>query len=33
MNQVDFLSEDIGNVDLKGSIEKVDTGYDVIAGG
>lgn len=33
MNQVNFISEDIGNVDLKGSIEKVDTGYDVIAGG
>lgn len=33
MSQVNFISEDIGNIDLKGSIEKVDAGYDVNAGG
>jgi regulation of enolase protein 1 (concanavalin A-like superfamily) len=33
MSQINFLSEDIGNIDLKGSIEKIGTGYDVIAGG
>ncbi|MFF2016619.1 DUF1349 domain-containing protein [Paenibacillus sp. NPDC058177] len=33
MSQVNFLSEDIGDIDLKGSIKKNGTGYDVIAGG
>lgn len=33
MGQVSFLSQDIGNVALEGSIEKTDEGYDIIAGG
>jgi len=33
MSQVNFMSKDIGVIDLNGSTEKNDTGYDVIAGG
>jgi len=33
MSQVNFISKDIGNIDLKGSIEKTGDGYNVTAGG